>query len=165
MPMQENISSPSLPEKIGQMLLVGFRGCEIKTGDPVARDTAERNLGGVIFFDQEMADTNLQGRNVKSPEQLKSLVDSLHDFAQTPLLVSIDQEGGRVNRLKAAYGFPETISHEELGSRVGQPDTFPVRQGGGAHDAQNAVAPDPDTSLAQCGDLGVGQLEVTVKVR
>lgn len=114
----------TLPEKIGQMLLVGFRGYEIKPGDPVVRDAAERNLGGVIFFDQEMADTNLQGRNVESPAQLKSLVDSLNDFARTPLFVSIDQEGGRVNRLKAAYGFPETLSHEELGRKNDLAFTF-----------------------------------------
>ncbi len=31
--------------------------------------------------------------------------------------MSIDQEGGRVNRLKPAYGFPESVSHEELGQR------------------------------------------------
>lgn len=105
----------SLRDKIGQMLLVGFRGYEIQPTDPVAKDASERNLGGVVFFDQEMADTQLQGRNVKSPEQLKALVDSLQRVAKSPLLISIDQEGGRVNRLKSSYGFPESISHEELG--------------------------------------------------
>ncbi len=107
----------TLREKIGQMLLVGFRGFEIKPGDPVARDASHRNLGGVILFDQEMADTQLQGRNIKSPTQVKGLVDTLQSLAKTPLLVSIDQEGGRVNRLKSSYGFPETISHEELGQK------------------------------------------------
>ena len=64
-----------------------------------------------------MADTHIKGRNIQSPEQVRSLVQSLHSSAKTPLLVSIDQEGGRVNRLKADYGFPETLSHEELGKR------------------------------------------------
>ncbi|MEO7300495.1 MAG: glycoside hydrolase family 3 protein [Verrucomicrobiota bacterium] len=114
----------SLRENIGQMLLVGFRGYEISANDVIARDAAERNLGGVVLFDQEMADTQLQGRNIKSPAQLKSLVASLQREAKTPLLVSIDQEGGRVNRLKSHYGFPETISHEDLGVKNNLDFTF-----------------------------------------
>jgi beta-N-acetylhexosaminidase len=105
----------TLREKIGQMLLIGFRGYEISDNDPIARDLREGNLGGVVFFDQEMADTERQGRNIKSPEQVRALVTSLQKRAATPLLISIDQEGGRVNRLKPIYGFPETLSHEELG--------------------------------------------------
>lgn len=114
----------SLREKIGQMLLVGFRGYQVNANDPVARDAAERNLGGVVLFDQEMADAQLQGRNIQSPAQVKALVQSLQSFAKTPLLISIDQEGGRVNRLKASYGFPETISHEELGQKNDLAFTF-----------------------------------------
>ncbi len=108
-------SNPSLSDKIGQMLLVGFRGYEVKESDPIARDAKERNLGSAIYFDQEMADTEMKGRNIKSPEQVQTLSQTLKGFAKTPLLVSTDQEGGRVNRLKSTYGFPETLSHEELG--------------------------------------------------
>ena len=57
-----------------------------------------------------------------SPEQYAEKLNRLQDVACSrnpgiPLHVSIDQEGGCVNRLKATYGFPETLSHEELGSR------------------------------------------------
>jgi len=111
------ITNPTLKDKIGQMVLAGFRGLELKDTDPIICDLRTRNLGAAILFDQEMADKSLPWRNVQSPAQVKALVASLHKAAQTPLLVSIDQEGGRVNRLKAIYGFPETVSHEELGSR------------------------------------------------
>jgi beta-N-acetylhexosaminidase len=47
-------------------------------------------------------------------------VAHLQSQAAIPLLVAIDQEGGRVNRLKADYGFPPSVSHEELG-RLDQP--------------------------------------------
>jgi beta-N-acetylhexosaminidase len=107
---------PPLREKIGQLLLIGFRGCQITDADPIARDVSESNLGGVILFDQEMADTSLQTRNIQSPEQVRDLIGSLQSRARTPLLISIDQEGGRVNRLKPAYGFAPTLSHEELGA-------------------------------------------------
>src|SRR5438128_104376 len=119
-----NPSNPTLREKIGQMLLIGFRGYEISDSDAIAHDLRERNIGGVVLFDQEMADKTLPGRNIKSPEQVKALSASLHARAKTPLFISIDQEGGRVNRLKAAYGFPETISHEELGAMNDPAKTF-----------------------------------------
>jgi len=122
-------TNPSLREKIGQMLLIGFRGCEISDHDPIARDIRERHLGGVVLFDQEMADTSLSGRNIKSPEQVRALVASLQSHATTPLLISIDQEGGRVNRLKPIYGFPETISHEELGKLNDPAQTFAHAEG------------------------------------
>lgn len=117
-------SNFTLAEKVGQMLLVGFRGLEVDASAPVARDASERHLGGVVLFDQEMADTQLQERNIKSPAQVKALCDSLQNLAKTPLLISIDQEGGRVNRLKSQYGFPETLSHEELGRKNDLAFTF-----------------------------------------
>ena len=71
--------SVNLLDKIGQMLLAGFRGFQISDADVISSDLNKRNLGGVILFDQEMADTTLCGRNIRSPEQLSSLVQSLRD--------------------------------------------------------------------------------------
>lgn len=121
--------NPTLRDKIGQMLLIGFRGYEIFDSDAISHDLRERNIGGVVLFDQEMADKTLPGRNIKSPEQTKALCASLHARATTPLLISIDQEGGRVNRLKATYGFPETLSHEELGAMNDPAKTFAHAEG------------------------------------
>ena len=116
--------SPSLREEIGQLLVVGFRGCVPAECDVIVRDLREHHLGGVILFDQDMTggtiDTANRRRNIASPAQVKELVAFLQRQARVPLLVSIDQEGGRVNRLKPAYGFPGSISHEELG-RLDQP--------------------------------------------
>src|SRR3954464_11970606 len=42
-------------------------------------------------------------RNVESPQQLAELSRTLKAAAKAPLLVSIDQEGGRVQRLRAPY--------------------------------------------------------------
>jgi beta-N-acetylhexosaminidase len=117
-------STPGLREKIGQMFLIGFRGLEISDAEPVARDLAERNLGGVILFDKEMADLHLPTRNIQSPAQVSALVKSIKSFAATPPFIAIDQEGGRVNRLKPEYGFPATLSHEELGALDDPAQTF-----------------------------------------
>jgi beta-N-acetylhexosaminidase len=117
-------ASPSLREKIGQMLLLGFRGCRPADCAAIVRDLREHHVGSIILFDQEMAggtiDTARARRNIESPAQVRELIAYLQAQAPRPLLVSIDQEGGRVNRLKPAYGFPASLSHEELG-RLGQP--------------------------------------------
>ncbi len=66
------------------MLVVGFRGFEVAESDPIVRDIVERNLGAVIFFDQEMADTTRTGRNIQSPAQVKALTAALQGYATTP---------------------------------------------------------------------------------
>lgn len=114
----------TLRQKLGQLLVVGFRGSRPAEVDLIVRDLRDHQLGGVVLFDQEMADRSASRRNIESPEQVKELVAFLQAQAELPLLVAIDQEGGRVNRLKPAYGFPDSLSHEELG-RLDEPaETF-----------------------------------------
>jgi beta-N-acetylhexosaminidase len=107
----------TLREKIGQMLMVGFRGAEPAECSLIERDLRDHAVGGIVLFDQEMVDATARRRNVVSPDQVKRLVAHLQASARQPgtLLVSIDQEGGRVNRLKADYGFPPSVSQDELG--------------------------------------------------
>ena len=112
--------SPPLHEKIGQLFNVGFRGCHPEECSSVVRDIRELHVGGIILFDQEMAGAAKGGRNIQSPAQVTALLAFLQSQARLPLLTSIDQEGGRVNRLKPDYGFPASLSHEELG-RLNEP--------------------------------------------
>ena len=46
--------------------------------------------GGFILF----------GRNIQSPQQLRKLIDDLRDLSEVEPIITIDQEGGRVSRLK-----------------------------------------------------------------
>ncbi len=98
------------------MLLVGFRGLTVKDAAPTVADIADRGLGGVLLFDYDTP-TGTYDRNVASPEQLRELVAGMRAAATIPLLVAIDEEGGQVDRLKARYGFPATVSQAELGAR------------------------------------------------
>lgn len=104
-----------LETMVGQMLMAGFRGYTINDESPIARDIRERHLGGVILFDYDVA-LGKPERNIKSPAQVQTLIETLQTHATTPLLVGVDQEGGRVQRLKAKYGFTETPSASDLGS-------------------------------------------------
>jgi beta-N-acetylhexosaminidase len=103
--------------KIGQMLLVGFRGLEVKgLDDPVVRDIRERHIGGILLFNYDVAQKS-PVRNIQSPAQVKKLVSALQAYAKIPLLVGIDYEGGMINRLREKNGFPKTVSHQYLGQK------------------------------------------------
>jgi beta-N-acetylhexosaminidase len=115
-------SEPSLEDKIGQMLMVGFRGTNITRNDSILRDIRRYNLGGVVLFDRDLLQKRGE-RNISSPAQLKVLTISLQQEATTPLLIAVDQEGGKVARLKEEAGFPATLSHRDLGWRDDLPTT------------------------------------------
>ncbi len=110
-------SDENLEPKVGQMLMIGFRGLEVDETSPIIKDIQAGRVGGVIIFDYDVA-LRKPIRNVASPAQLKKLVADLHAAnPDIPLFVAIDQEGGRVNRLKEIYGFPPTVSRAWLGAR------------------------------------------------
>ncbi len=107
-------SGPTLRQKIGAMLVVGFRGQTAAEADETLRQIESLGLGGVVLFTVDQITGG--PRNVESPEQLASLVGSLKGAATVvPLTVAVDQEGGRVARLDAAHGFPPSRSAAELG--------------------------------------------------
>jgi len=74
----------------GQLLFVGFEGLELPPD--VARLIAAGRVGGVVLF----------ARNIDGPEQVRILSAALHACAPAgaPLLIAIDQEGGRIQRLR-----------------------------------------------------------------
>jgi beta-N-acetylhexosaminidase len=104
--------------KIAQMLLVGFRGTELTEDNHIYRDIAELGIGGVLLFDYDMP-FGSRPRNIESKEQLTRLCTALQNAAlqntaPAPLFIAIDQEGGRVNRLRGEYGFPAFISARDM---------------------------------------------------
>jgi beta-N-acetylhexosaminidase len=77
---------------VGQLAIAGFAGHSIPSDLRLL--AREFDLGGVIFF----------ARNVDSPEQVAELSREARSLArEIPLWVSVDQEGGRVARLKAPF--------------------------------------------------------------
>ena len=88
-----NLPVPSsLRREIGQLLIGSLPGTTIT---PELRALArEFQLGGVILFN----------RNIEAAEQVAELAHDVQSLAaETPLWVSVDQEGGRVARLKAPF--------------------------------------------------------------
>ncbi|MBI9081333.1 MAG: glycoside hydrolase family 3 [Pseudodesulfovibrio sp.] len=101
---------------VGQMLMAGFRGYEVNESSPIIHDIQNLHLGGVVLFDYDVALKKAE-RNIKNPTQVAKLTKTLQAHAETPLFVAVDQEGGRVQRLKPKHGFVGTPSAQELGSR------------------------------------------------
>ncbi|MFA5110006.1 MAG: beta-N-acetylhexosaminidase [Desulfobaccales bacterium] len=91
----DNQTEPDHPSFWGQLLMVGIPGPRM---DAVARELVrDLRVGGVILF----------ARNIETPEQVWELTRDLQQEALAatgrPLLISVDQEGGRVQRLKAPF--------------------------------------------------------------
>ncbi|MBL8161956.1 MAG: beta-N-acetylhexosaminidase, partial [Anaerolineae bacterium] len=81
----------SLETRVGQMLFVGFQGLEAP--DYILDWLRAGRVGGIVLF----------ARNVASPAQLAALTDSLQAAAPYGAIISIDQEGGTVSRLREGF--------------------------------------------------------------
>ena len=104
-----------LEKMIGQMIMVGTRGMTIEEVSPqFQQQIKDGKIGGIVLFDYDVVKKEYH-RNIQSPEQVKGLIDGLQKLAPTPLFMAVDQEGGRVNRLKPKYGFPSSVSAQYLG--------------------------------------------------
>ena len=106
---QNIVDDETLKKMIGKMLIVGFVDKEIDENSEIVSLINRYELGGVILFDRFYNDKT-KVKNINSPKQLKLLTMKLQSFAKKPLLISVDQEGGRVARLKPKYGFEATPS-------------------------------------------------------
>ena len=105
-----------LRNKIGQMLLIGFRGTEINEESHIYKILKDINIGGVVLFDYDVPSQSFP-RNIISPEQTRKLISGLQAYSKVPLFVAVDAEGGRINRLKEKYGFIKIPSAREVGSQ------------------------------------------------
>jgi beta-N-acetylhexosaminidase len=86
------MSPSALRRQVGQLLIAGFRGEQIPV--EIRSLAREFSLGGVILF----------GRNIVEPRQVAELCREASQLtADVPAWVSVDQEGGRVARLKAPF--------------------------------------------------------------
>jgi beta-N-acetylhexosaminidase len=77
---------------LGQLFIVGFSGLELS--DETSSFLSQANIGGVILF----------SHNYDSPAQVAELVNQVQSCRQgLPLWVSVDHEGGKVQRFKKGF--------------------------------------------------------------
>lgn len=106
----DSLQTDSLDLKIGQMIMIGLGNFnKLDTNAVVFESIRTGKAGGIILFEK-----NLTSKNTE--ESLRNILDYAQKQSEIPVFVSIDEEGGRVNRLKTKYGFPKTVTAEYLGT-------------------------------------------------
>jgi len=88
-------------QDVGIHLVAGFEGIEIN--DHLQTIIKDLGAAGVILF----------SRNFESPEQLAELTRKIREMAEGRIFICVDQEGGRVARLKEPFTIWPTMN--ELG--------------------------------------------------
>ena len=95
----------SLDKKIGSMLMVGFMGTSAPENSQICQDIKRYDLAGVILFDMNPVNHS-QPKNISNKAQVAKLTQELQACSNDgKLLIAVDQEGGKVQRLKSKYGF------------------------------------------------------------
>ncbi len=105
----------NIKNKIAKMLIMGFDTQSASKDDDVYKCVLELGIGGVILFDKFYEDRT-KTKNIQDPKQLKELTAQLQSISSRKLLISIDQEGGNVARLKEDYGFNKSLSAKKIAS-------------------------------------------------
>jgi beta-N-acetylhexosaminidase len=102
------MSLRALRRHAGRLTIVGFAGHSVPT--ELRQLAAEFDLGGVIYF----------ARNIDEPAQVAELSREVASLRRDwPLWISVDQEGGRVARLKAPFTeWPPAITLGRSGDEV-----------------------------------------------
>ena len=101
------------------MLMVGFRGDQIDDNSDAARYVRDLHVGSIVLFDVDLTSDGprkIGTRNVTTKERLITLTHKLQSYADEPLIIAADQEGGMVCRLKPEYGFKPTVNALYLGT-------------------------------------------------
>lgn len=102
-------SLDSLDIMIGQMIMIGIGDFNtLDKSEPIYQSIENGNVGGIILFEKNVANENTK-------KKLTEIIAYAQKKSSIPLLVSIDEEGGKVNRLKTKYGFPRTVTAQYLG--------------------------------------------------
>lgn len=99
----------SLDLKIGQMIMMGINDRQqINDKDELVQEIKNNKLGGVVLFEKNISKEN-------SKTELQNLIGKMQQSAKIPLIITIDEEGGKVHRLKEKYGFVSMPSAQYLG--------------------------------------------------
>ena len=114
--LSSQINPDSLDIKIGQMIMVGIGDRKvIEAKDPLIKELKDSKIGGIVIFEKNISATDSRNKMV-------ALTDSLQRNSKIPLLITIDEEGGKVHRLKEKYGFVSMPSAAYLG-KLDNPDS------------------------------------------
>lgn len=115
-PVKLQIEQMTIEEKIGQMVIVGVEGDTFNSN--IGKMIKDYHVGGFIFM----------GKSIKNTSQLLKLINNIkaaNSNNKIPLFLSLDQEGGRVDRMPGEFSrYPDNksigkINNEKLSYNIG----------------------------------------------
>lgn len=109
------LNNMTLPEKIGQMIMIDYRDT-LEMSIDLEKVLTKYNPGGFILFKSNVADF----------EQTHKLLSDIKEVGDIPTIVSVDQEGGRVQRLDERVGFEKYPPMAEIGKTLDENIAFEI---------------------------------------
>ncbi|MBS1488147.1 MAG: glycoside hydrolase family 3 protein [Bacteroidetes bacterium] len=100
-------TTDSLTIKIGQMILIGMPKAEVDSA--VLAEVKAGQVGALIYFEKNIP------KSASAFAAFKRMSWTYQKAAAIPLFICIDQEGGKVNRLKEKYGFTRSVTAQDIG--------------------------------------------------
>jgi len=131
------LQNMSLDQKLGQMMLVEFNGPAYSLD--LSTMVSRYNVGSVLIF--------AANQNIQSKTQLHGVIQQMQHNSQIPLAISIDQEGGTVDRLASLDG-PRPSA-----SMIGATNNPQVAMQEGVQDAQDLASYGINLNLAPVVDV------------
>jgi len=112
--------APSIDEMAGQMIVVGFSGNDLADASvkKLTDEIASSGIGGVMYLKV----------NVKSRAAVEAMNTAFLAAAPGGLkpFITLDQEGGMVERLTSAVGFDEVPNAETVAARYSPAEAEPI---------------------------------------
>jgi beta-N-acetylhexosaminidase len=132
----------SLDQKLGQMMLIET----VWTGYNTDVDNMVRGMhaGAMIVYKQNMQTTNPNG-----PQVLKSYLATIQAHADLPMLVTMDEEGGGVDRLGTYHFAPPLPAPQDTANTHDPQQAYDA----GARAAQEMLPFGINTNLAPLADV------------
>jgi beta-N-acetylhexosaminidase len=101
------VLAATLEQMAGQMIVIGFQGTSVadKSIAALGKEIADGHIGGVMYLKI----------NVSSLNAVKAMNAAFHEASpELPPFITLDQEGGAVERLTETVGFKEIPNAERI---------------------------------------------------
>ena len=107
----------SLRQKIAQLLIVGFDGSRLVKNSDIYNCIKHNGIGGVLLFDKDLK-KNTAVKNITDAMQVTQLNADIRDLCFDSVgiepIISVDFEGGAVNRFENIKGSPIALSAQDM---------------------------------------------------
>lgn len=118
----DKLYNMTLPEKIGQMIMIDYRDT-LKMNLELEEVLNKYSPGGFILFKSNIGSDETKS-SLENYKQVRKLLTDIKESSDIPVMISADQEGGRVQRLGERVGFDAIPSMGEVAKNMTKEEIF-----------------------------------------